>query len=432
MRRHAPWILVLLLVTARDAAACGSLAQTYQRALDAGRTAEADSFLTGLRASGPQGLELLLDEQEMLQQWLAKPDLRDEVRSQFQRNLQTLAGMIDAVGAQRHCSASRLYWYTDLESACRASRETGRPILSLRMLGRLTDELSCANSRFFRTTLYPDPAISKLLREQFILHWESERPAPVVTIDFGDGRRMLRTLTGNSAHYLLDADGRPIDCLPGLYGPRAFLDWLTAAGEVARQVRQTPEQWSKLVTAYHASRLQAIANRWEGDLQRLQALSGEADVHAARQIWDSVAGAALSPVDDDRLWTLFAHLHIDDVQFSEPAVTLVASTLPPNAVEAGRLAISKSRVEMPLLARLLRQLRTNVAADSVRNEYLLHRRIHEWFVHAGSALALDELNRRVYAELFLTPADDPWLGLLTRDAYTGLVNAGVTIEPASE
>ena len=118
-----------------------------------------------------------------------------------------LAATIDQVAGQRYATMSRLYWYTDLDAARAEAKATGKPILSLRMLGRLDEDLSCANSRFFRTILYPDPAISKLLRDKFILHWSSERAVPRVTIDFGDGRTIERTVTGNSIHYVLDASG---------------------------------------------------------------------------------------------------------------------------------------------------------------------------------------------------------------------------------
>ena len=126
---------------------------------------------------------------------------------------------LDAVCAQHDCAASHLYWYTDLAAARAEAERTGKPILSLRLLGRLDEELSCANSRFFRAVLYPDPQIAGLLRDRFVLHWESVRPVPKVTIDFGDGRRLVGTVTGNSIHYVLDSHGRLVDGLPGLNGP---------------------------------------------------------------------------------------------------------------------------------------------------------------------------------------------------------------------
>ncbi len=155
--------------------------------------------------------------------------------------------LYDAVGQQRGCRTSRLFWYTDLGAAEAAARAQGKPIVSLRLLGKLTDEYSCANSRFFRAILYSDQEVSAWLREHVILHWSSERPVPQVAIDFGDGRVLRTTLTGNSAHYVLDADGRPVDVLPGLYGPKPFLKVLGAAvdceGPIAR-IRPSAPCWS--------------------------------------------------------------------------------------------------------------------------------------------------------------------------------------------
>jgi hypothetical protein len=115
-----------------------------------------------------------------------------------------------------------LTWNTELPAAISKARATKRPILSLRLLGRFDEELTCANSRFFKKLLYPDPQIHQLLRDHFVLHWQSVRPVPIVTIDFGDGRRIHKTITGNSVHVVLDPDGRPVDALPGLFSPSVF------------------------------------------------------------------------------------------------------------------------------------------------------------------------------------------------------------------
>src|SRR5688572_25246221 len=101
---------------------------------------------------------------------------------------------LDAVCAQKDAHTSLLYWFTDLDAAIAEARRTARPILSLRLLGRLDEELSCANSRFFSKLLYPDARINQVLRQDFVLHWQSVRPVPKVTLDFGNGRRIERTL----------------------------------------------------------------------------------------------------------------------------------------------------------------------------------------------------------------------------------------------
>ena len=48
---------------------------------------------------------------------------------------------IDAVAGQRDAWVSRLYWYTDWDAAVASARAQGKPILSLRLLGRLDQDL---------------------------------------------------------------------------------------------------------------------------------------------------------------------------------------------------------------------------------------------------------------------------------------------------
>ena len=165
--------------------------------------------VAALRSAGPAGLEVALRRLESASDENARADLKQ---------------LVDQVAGQRDASVSRLYWYADFEQAKQAAAESGRPILSLRMLGKLTDEFSCANSRFFRTALYANKEISDYLRDNYVLHWESVRTVPRVTVDFGDGRKLERTITGTSDHYVLDAADRPNDSLPVIYGPESLSD----------------------------------------------------------------------------------------------------------------------------------------------------------------------------------------------------------------
>ncbi len=61
---------------------------------------------------------------------------------------------LDRACRQFDCASSGLYWFTDLDAALAEARRTHRPVLSLRLLGNLDEEMSCANSRYFRTLLY--------------------------------------------------------------------------------------------------------------------------------------------------------------------------------------------------------------------------------------------------------------------------------------
>jgi len=413
----------------------------------------AQTAITTLREHGPDGLQALLSTHADLIAHhcdISKSPVQAAVKVD-DPTWDRLKTALDQVSGQRDCHASRLFWYTDLEQAKAAAAREHKPILSLRLLGKLTDEYSCANSRFFRTTLYANDEVSEVLRTRFILHWKSVRPVPKVTIDFGDGRKLERTLTGNSIHYVLDAEGRVIDALPGLYGPKPFLREIERAEKIIQQAAALPPvEHERLLMAYHRERTDAIQAAWQEDLSKLgiQVVGTvpARPMHVAQNIHNpplaAVAGrvaitkgfvempmvAAFNPgttleqATTDAVWNRIAMLHPEDGALDEASVALIASQHPTATAAAG-YAISKSVVENPLV-RMVRAFQGSIALDTVRNEYLFHRQIHQWLA-AGSTTNLDKLNERVYSELFLTPSSDPWLGLMPADTYTALENNGV-------
>jgi hypothetical protein len=392
------------------------------------------------------------------------PAAVEQRRATIESQIASLRDAIDQVGGQRGCSISRLYWYTDLDQAEAEAARTGKPILSLRMLGKLTDEYSCANSRFFRTALYSNKEISDFLRTNFVLHWQSVRPVPRVTIDFGDGRKLERTLTGNSAHYVLASDGTPLDVLPGLYSPLAFRQWLTDMRRFYSQYIASPTATrSEMLQAFHRNQEQVILQRWDRDIDSLgfgkvklvssrineamkaagteqssikapnapQAVTaarraiGKTAVEAPVLRFANLGGKWMERGMDDDLWQAVANLHRGEVKLDGASVGVMSGEFP-RAVVAGRQAASKFQQENPVL-RVVRSFEDSMALDTVRNEYLLHRRVHEKFANdASSPNDVDTLNEWVYAELFLTPSRDPWLGLAPNDVYTALENDGRT------
>ncbi|MTJ54453.1 hypothetical protein FJR38_18215 [Anabaena sp. UHCC 0253] len=347
---------------------------------------------------------------------------------------------LDQLCQQRDCYASKLYWYTDLEQAKTAAKISGKPILSLRLLGRLDTDLSCANSRFFRVALYPNQEISQRLRENFILHWQTVRPVPKVTIDFGDGRKLERTITGNSIHYILDSSGRPIDAIPGLYGPKAFLKQLQQAQIIAKDLgKQNGEKYTNLLQKYHQGRLDNIQNQWRTDLSKLgiqspprlieptnnassfpsAAIAGSLAVSKSvveRPILNSIqpeTSKTSSEILDQATWNRLARLYQNDAKLDRNSIALIADKKLPNTTEKNDLS------------KVIRNFETVMALDTVRNEYMLHRQIHQWFIDENSTSDVNQLNEKVYAELFLTPSSDPWLGLVNNDTYSAIDNGGV-------
>ncbi|HXU29362.1 MAG TPA: hypothetical protein VN851_02195 [Thermoanaerobaculia bacterium] len=394
----------------------------------------AEVAIQALRAAGPAGIDALL--------------AADRTRGDRTIDDAEFGRVLDKVCAQRDCGASHLYWYTDLAAARAAAAAQGKPILSLRLLGRLDEEFSCANSRFFRTVLYADPAISRLLRERFILHWQSVRPVPRITIDMGDGRSLAGTITGNSIHYVLDSRGRLLDALPGLIGPAAFLRDLTELEPVTRAAERLGD----------AALAQVSAERHDEEAIRLSGILG---------------------TDLDRYadWTK-APAQRRLAKTGAPTVPAKLANEPPTAVDASTLAMTKGGVETrflnvlfpptpgaqwgagipwvgvanyhradwqldeaarerlrhkmglgagPEAERMAANFESLLSLDTVRNELGLHAVLHDWLANEVGTVDLDAFNEKVYAELFLTPSTDPWLGLNPDDVFTGLApQAAVT------
>jgi hypothetical protein len=114
---------------------------------------------------------------------------------------------------------------------------------------------------------------------------------------------------------------------------------------------------------------------------------------------------------------------IGPTRLSAESVRLIKAKNPPRAEDAARLTVSKVRVEDPQL-KMVRNLENSIAEDTRQIEYNFHKRIHQWFA-AGEVRDMDSLNTRVYAELFLTPRSDPWLGLAPPDAFSAVDNEGL-------
>jgi hypothetical protein len=331
---------------------------------------------------------------------------------------------IDRVSAQRDGHASGLYWHTELELAQREARERGVPILSLRLLGRLDEELSCANSRFFRVVLYSDPEVAAHLRAHYVLHWSSERPAPRITIDMGDGRQIVRTITGNSIHYVLDASARPIDGIAGLYAPRAFLAALA----------ESERAFASCGTLDGAARADCLA--------RHHTIEGA----ALRERWAALTARDRTMPSFDRAVASLPSAAPSDAPRAELAMPLTARKMvletpmlramgmeedggarperEPDFARAGVLlhgahpmsaegyALLRLKLATRDVDRVAAELTRDALADGARNELLFRRRIHDAFTsRAVHTTGFMSMNAWVYRDLMLTPASDPWLGL---------------------
>ncbi len=65
-----------------------------------------------------------------------------------------------------------------------------------------------------------------MIQQHFEPVWVSVRPVPQITIDFGNGHTVHRTLHGNVATWICFSDGSVLDILPGVYSPEFWNDEL--------------------------------------------------------------------------------------------------------------------------------------------------------------------------------------------------------------
>jgi hypothetical protein len=388
--------------------------------------AESERAILELRSMGAEGLQSFLEMNR------SEIDAATAVPGNSSSHV---LEVLDSLCQQKDCYASRLFWYTDLEQAKKAARAQHKPILSLRLLGRLDEDLSCANSRLFRITLYANEKVSRLMREGFVLHWQSVRPVPKLTIDFGDGRKMERTLTGNSVHLVLDSDGRFIDALPGLYGPAAFLRELNRLLPVASfmEMLNTENERSTALRRYHEGRLSETESAWINDVKRGGLVAapsreipippgpGSSPPRAERATLAALTKAAierpilkgmsgnstlLASIASDVGWSTIARMHFSDADIDNATQTLMTFKDP---------SLTGGNLQYATIA-----LRQAIAEDTVRNEYIYRARIHRWLMSGNMSSEVASLTEKIYAELFLTPSWDAWLGLRPSGAYSGV------------
>jgi hypothetical protein len=432
--------LLLLLIAATGSSYASANTEALGRKAVSENASEARPAIAELRAMGPAGLNSLFE--------LYRADIDRRIANPLEATTSEwvrLSTALDAVSQQKDSYLSGLYWYTDLQQAQAVAKSSGKPILSLRLLGNLNEEFSCANSRFSRTVLYSNEQVAQALNERFILHWQSVRPAPRITIDFGDGRKIERTVTGNSIHYILDANGQVIDALPGLYGPAAFLRSLNLAEEAFRQSAKAGDDKAiPSLSAYHRDRLNKSNLDWLQDTQRLggkipqgivirrradgtpaaieiTSLTVTKTLTEASILTGMTAGTeSLRAITDEAAWNKIGRLHLADAQLDARSIGLIQR-------QTQNLFLADAAKTRPeaALAKLIAKLQLSVALDSVRNEYLLHPKLHAWLASGLASNDLNAFNDKVYAELFLTPKSDPWLGLYSPEVYTALDGAGL-------
>ncbi len=230
------------------------------------------------------------------------------------------------------------------------------------------------------------------MREHAVLYWSSERPVPKVTIDYGDGRRLVGTVTGNSIHYLLDPHGRLVDAMPGLHGPQRFLAWLQGADAMARQ-------WAPLADAAFADRsreeharlaqqllaglvAELVEQGWHEDGAR--AAWGDLEPEELRRAI-AVSAEVAAPLtvskraDEAPLLSAIGRQPLPPAESSAVGTLLLTPRWTAKLSPESRALVTArapATVRTDLDSALLR-MENRLAEDGLRNEAFLHRAIHQ-------------------------------------------------------
>ncbi len=155
-------------------------------------------------------------------------------------------------GATKTTQVNGVAWRNSLADAQTEARRTGKPILLLSMFGKIDEPMPCANARTLRATLFKDPEFRAFVEKEAIPVWEMVRPVPRVTIDFGNGKQLVRTVRGNAVMYLVSPEGKVFDAFPGVYTKADFLP------AVRESIAKLAKADAATVVAYHASQAKPV------------------------------------------------------------------------------------------------------------------------------------------------------------------------------
>ena len=240
--------------------------------------------------------------------------------------------------------------------------------------------------------------------------WLSLRPVPQVTIDFGDGNVVRRTLHGNIATWICDAEGRALDVIPGAYTTTVYRERLAQAALLAEFVRRAGDGGAQRLRDYHAAQAARMAERLA---PRRLVERRRPEVYLSKFRIEN----PLEIVLDDGV----------------AAVQTFSTLGSPNALNGLRLAADltatakgaiEGRIEhaiVPDATKREAEAAPYVAARPVADDSLLaedvklnetERRaaVHRLLAETGP-VAPGTLTKRLYREVLHCDLDDPWLGL---------------------
>jgi hypothetical protein len=219
--------------------------------------------------------------------------------------------------------------------------------------------------------LFSNREVAAAINQWFEPIWESVRDVPTVSVDFGHGVTVTRTLHGNIATWVCDSRGDVLDVLPGIYEPVTYVSRLDQLRLLANYVERPGSSPDRL-RVYHQG--QAGALRHEQPTPRFV----------------NTAGMAKAAIERTTL-----------------------AVLAPGVPESGEAKAGSSLLTLAGAERELgmdQDLWSRLIEDTRLNERQRRLQIHDKLVFSKGVRPA-ELTRWLYREVLHSDLDDPYLGL---------------------
>ncbi|MBI3854533.1 MAG: hypothetical protein HY293_02450 [Planctomycetes bacterium] len=225
--------------------------------------------------------------------------------------------------------------------------------------------------------LFSDARVSAFIRANFVAAWEAVRPVPTVEIDFGNGRKIKRTVNGNIATYVCAPDGRVVDVIPGLNLPEAYLESLRYALNLCHATLAAAA-FDKTVIDYHTANITTpTVYEWvRNDMAKAMA---------------------------ERLMRMSLDKRQELVDRKGIGTRIISRD------------VAKEEIESPLKKLTAEELAILTADTEINRKErtpLIHKILSEKIVRPS------EITKRIYKEALHCDLDDPYLGLIS-SAFNG-------------
>jgi hypothetical protein len=229
--------------------------------------------------------------------------------------------------------------------------------------------------------LFSSETVAQAIHDQFEPVWVSVRDVPIVTIDFGSGHKLTRTLNGNVATYALHPDGTVLDILPGIYKPEEYVQQLEQMNYLYRHTFgvNVTENTTNRLAEYHKTQAQLlVAGKEPGHF--------EFNHHAA---------ISKRRVENPLKFVLAA-----------------ASSGPPTTAQVAHAQAPPQATTPTVESKASNTLRgwKEMAEDTKLNEKIHRKSIHLHLADAGLVQPKD-LTNWLYKEVLHADLNDPYLGL---------------------